>query len=75
MVDESVNFKQAIVQLRGQIEESGRPAKELDKVIRDIDVPLWSITLDVNLLEKISDAVDKTGKKSEQEFDRLLEDI
>ena len=75
MVDESVNFKESIVQLRDQIDESGRKAKDLDLVLSEVDVPLWSIALDVKLLEKINGAVDRTKKKAKNEFERLLEDI
>ena len=75
MIDENINYKQAIVQLRNQVKMSGRPARELDTIIREIDVPLWSISLDLGLLEKIKGAVDKTQEKSKRELDKLLGDI
>jgi hypothetical protein len=75
MTEENINYKQAIIQLRNQVKISGRPARELDAIIREIDVPLWSISLEVALLEKIKAAVDKTQEKSKLELDNLLRDI
>jgi hypothetical protein len=75
MIDENINYKQAIVQLRNQITLSGRPSRELDTIIQEIDVPLWSISLDVSLLEKIQQAVNTTQKKSRLELEKLLGDI
>lgn len=75
MLNETVNFKQAIIKLRKQIDQSGSKAKALDLVLTEIDVPLWSISLDIKLLEKINDAVERTEKAAKTEFERLLEDI
>jgi hypothetical protein len=75
MSDESVNFKQAIIQLRAQMNDHRLLTKELDQVLHDIDAPLWSLSLDVELLKKISDAVNRSEKKTKIKLDQLLETI
>jgi hypothetical protein len=75
MIDENTNYRDSITQLRNQIKLSGRPARDLDGILHEIEVPLWSISLNVGLLEKINRAVGKTQAKSQLELDRLLGDI
>lgn len=75
MSDEVVNYKHSIAELRNQIHASGRKAKELDSILNEIDAPLWSISLNSDLLKKINRAVGITQTKSDREFDRLLDQI
>lgn len=70
-----MNIKESIVKLHEQIIAGGRSAPELDLVMMDADVPTWSMILNVSLLSKLKKALEKTKKRAENDYQRVLMDL